>query len=424
MVEKENCKGEYVPSRGRFHVMIKPGGSECNLNCTYCFYLNKNLLIPAPMKRMPDEVLERLIEQYISGTDHNEVVFSWQGGEPTLPGVGFYQKVVELQKKHARPGQLIQNDLQTNGTLIDENWCRFLRDNRFLVGLSIDGPRELHDRFRIDKGGQPTFERVFAAAKMLRQYGVTFNTLTVVNRVNARHPREVYNFLRNELGSEYIQLLPCVNYRSFLTTAPGFWDIDKLPMPDSPRARPDAADSIVTDWSVDAEDYGDFLCAIFDDWYSRDLGKVLVNQFETLVSQHMGFGAQMCVYNDFCGKAVAVECDGAVYSCDHMVYPEYCLGNIAKCGLPRMVLGPEQRRFGYAKRESLPACCRQCPYLKDCWGECPKNRCLKSPDGEPGLNYLCRGLKKFYAHAVPLVESIVADLRKVRVNRQARLPGR
>ena len=425
VISQANDGDELAGVQGRFHVMVKPIGSTCNLNCTYCYYLSKEELLQIPgERRINDELLENFVKQYIKATSYNEVVFSWQGGEPTLLGIPFFEKVIELQKKHARPGMCIQNDLQTNGTLLNADWCAFLKENRFLVGLSVDGPKELHDKSRVDRGGAPTFDRTFSSALLLREYGVPFNTLTVVNMANAKHPLDVYRFLTEELGSTYIQLLPCVNYKGFETSAPGFWDARTLPVVNTMQSRPGNADSVVTEWSVDPEDYGRFLNVIFDCWYRRDLGKVLVNQFETIVAQHLGLGAQMCVYKDFCGKGVALEHDGSLYSCDHMVYPEYRLGNISERTLGQMAFGSEQRRFGFNKRESLPQYCRKCQYLSDCWGECPKNRCVRTPDGEVGLNYLCPGLKKFYAHVTPAINRIVADLKRQQSKSYPRLPGR
>jgi uncharacterized protein len=361
---------------------------------------------------MTDEVLERFIQQYIAGVTGSEVVFSWQGGEPTLMGLDFFRKVVALEKKYAKPFQTIQNDLQTNGTLITEEWCAFLKENRFLVGLSIDGPKEIHDRYRVTKGRKPTFDRVFNTVKLFKQFGVPFNTLTCVNRFNARKPLDVYRFLRNEVGSTYMQFIPIVEYKGFEKTAPHKWNNDALPKDGDPEARPGHPDSLVTDWTVDPDDWGYFLCKVFDEWRKNDLGKVLVNHFETLVSQHMGLGSELCIYGEFCGKGVAVEHDGDVYSCDHYVYPEYRLGTIKDQALDTQVFSRTQVKFGYAKNETLPQYCRQCPFLSDCWGECPKNRIIRTPDGEPGLNYLCRGFKQYFAHAIPEVERICADLRK------------
>jgi uncharacterized protein len=403
--------GDGAPKR--FHAMAKPVGSTCNLDCAYCYYLSKETLPKGPgAGRMSDETLEMFVKQYIDGVTGGEVIFSWQGGEPTLLGVEFFRKVVALQKKHAKPGQWIENDLQTNGTLLNEEWCEFLKAHRFLVGLSIDGPREIHDHYRVTKGGRPTFDKVFAAAKLLQRFGVPFNTLTCVHRFNGRRPVDVYRFLRQELNSTYIQFIPIVEHRTFQRTAPQTWNPAELPRDGEPEARPGHPGSIVTDWSVDPEDWGYFLCRVFDRWLSQDIGKVMVNHFETLVAQHLRLPSQMCIYSEACGKAVAVENDGGVYACDHYVYPEYRLGNLKSERLGRMVFSPAQVRFGSAKSESLPQYCRQCAYLSDCWGECPKNRLIRTPAGELGLNYLCRGFKKFFAHALPDIERIAARLRQ------------
>jgi uncharacterized protein len=396
----------------RFHVMAKPAGSACNLDCTYCFYLSKQTLAGGPGGgRMHDDVLERFVRDYIAGNTSDEVVFSWQGGEPTLMGLDFFRKVVALQRKYAKPGQRIENDLQTNGTLLDEDWARFLKEHRFLVGLSIDGPRDIHDHYRITKRGEPTFDKVFAAAKMLRRFGVPFNTLTCVNRFNASRPLDVYRFLRRELGSTYLQFIPIVEFNQFEGTAPQKWNTEALPVVGSPEAHPDHPHSVVTPWSVAADEYGYFLSKVWDEWLARDYGKVLVNFCETLVVQHLGMPSQLCIHAEVCGKGVAIEHDGSVYSCDHYVYPQYKLGNIAQRSVGDLVFSPAQVKFGYAKSETLPAYCRQCAYLKDCWGECPKNRLLRTPDGEAGLNYLCPGLKKFFAHAAPTAQKLAATLR-------------
>jgi uncharacterized protein len=399
--------------RRRFHVMAKPAGASCNLECGYCFYLSKDKLAGGLGRgRMSDEQLELLIRQYIEGVTADEVVFSWQGGEPTLRGLDFFRKVVALQAKHARPGQRIENDLQTNGTLLDAEWARFLKDHRFLVGLSIDGPRALHDRFRITRQGAPTFDGVMAAVELLRQFDVPFNTLTCVHRFNAVRPLDVYRFLRREVGSTYLQFIPVVQARGFETTAPAALGASRLPMLGAPRARPDHPASVATEWSVDPDEYGRFLCAIWDEWRRNDFGKVLVNFAETLVAQHLGLPSQLCVHSQSCGKGVAVEHDGTVYACDHYVYPEYGRGRLGdERSLADMVFSPEQVRFGCAKSETLPQFCRRCGFLTDCWGECPKNRLLRAPDGEPGLNYLCAGLKRFFAHAGPQADAIAAQLR-------------
>lgn len=306
----------------RFHVMAKPASSICNLDCKYCFYLSKEKLPKGPGPGyMSDETLELFIQQYIQGVAGPEVVFSWQGGEPTLRGLDFFRRVVALQKKYAKHNQQVENDLQTNGILLHDEWAAFLKENRFLVGLSIDGPRELHDRYRVNKGGAPTFDKVMAAANMLRKHGVQFNTLTCVHRYNASRPLDVYRFLRRELNSTYIQFIPIVQAKDFEVAAPHARNLEQLPILGSPEARPDHPNSVVTDWFVDPDQYGYFLSRVFDEWVRKDLGKVLVNHFETMVTQHLGLPSQICIYSEFCGKNVALEHNGSVYVCDHYVYP-------------------------------------------------------------------------------------------------------
>ena len=387
--------------------MIKPVGSICNLDCTYCFYLHKEDLLGSKSKfQMSDEILEAHIRQYIEGQDRDEVVFSWQGGEPTLMGLEFFEKVVALEQKYKKPYQRVENDLQTNGTLLNEDWAKFLKKNNFLVGLSIDGPKELHDHYRVSKDGKPTFHKVLAAAQLLHRHAVPFNALCVVNRVNARRPLDVYRFLKNEIPSREIQFIPCVEPKDFKSTAPQYWNSDILPVQDTPAMHPGHPDAVVTDWSVDPDDWGYFLCKVWDDWYRRDIGKVFVNQFENAVATWMGKDSQMCVYHQFCGKGTALEHDGNMYSCDHYVYPEYKLGNILEKSSSRMVFSEKQREFGFSKFHSLPRQCRECKYLFACNGECPKNRCIKSRDGESGMQYLCSGLQKFWHHIDQDVQEI------------------
>jgi uncharacterized protein len=379
-------------------MMVKPAGAACNLDCRYCFYLHKQHLLTQPvMPRMSDQVLEQHIRQYIAAQEADQVVFSWQGGEPTLLGLDFFRRAVELQAKYKKPSQRIENDLQTNGTLLDDQWAAFLKHHDFLVGLSIDGPRNLHDKYRLNKVGAPTFDHVLAAAALLRRHCVPFNALCVVNRDNARHPRDVYRFLAHELGTNRLQFTPCVEPRNFRTTPPLLRNPEQLPLVASAAARPGNPDSIVTDWSVDPYDWGNFLCDVWDLW-RPDFGTIHVNLFETAVAQTLGLPAQTCTQSEFCGKGLALEYDGAVYACDHFVYPEFQLGNIATRHEGSMALSQEQVAFGFAKRDSLPRYCQGCPHLKLCWGECPKNRLVQSPAGQPGLNYLCPGWKRFYAH--------------------------
>lgn len=404
----------------RFHVMAKPTGSTCNIDCTYCFYLHKEgLLHQERHTHMSDEVLENYIRQYIDSQDGEQVVFSWQGGEPTLMGLDFFQKIVKLQKQYQKAGQRIENDLQSNGILIDDKWAAFLKEHHFLVGLSIDGPRELHDRYRLTRSGKPTFDKVMEGVAALKRHGVPFNALVTVNRTNALFPLEVYRFLTRELGATYIQFNPCVEPVDFTKTAPQFWHDDTIPVTGSRRAKPGKVDSIVTDWSVNPDDWGRFLIAVFEEWVNHDLGRVQVNLFETAVAQTMGMPAQICVTSEFCGKGLAIEKNGDIYSCDHYVYPEYRLGNIDVTHLSHMAFSERQQAFGFGKRDTLPAYCKACPYLKLCWGECPKNRIVRAPDGELGLNYLCPGIKAFFDYAQPIVVGIATILQGQPAGEQA-----
>lgn len=398
----------------RFHAMNKPSGAECNIDCDYCFYLHKtDLLKHDEHARMSDSHLEQHIRQYIEAQTGEQVVFSWQGGEPTLMGLPFYQKVVDLQAKYAKPGQRIENDLQTNGIALDDEWVVFLKKHHFHVGLSIDGPRELHDYYRKTRNGKATFDYVMAAAKKLAKAEVPFAALCVVNRQNAKQPEAVYRFLTEELGTWRIQFNPAVEPRSFKQSAPGKMDFSSAPMQDSERAKPGHPLSVVTDWSVDPDEYGHFLSVVWDEWLKKDFGRIHVNLFETAIAQAAGLPAQTCTQAEFCGKGLAVEHDGEVYSCDHFVYPEYRLGNIAEMHLGDMAFSVEQEKFGMDKRDTLPKQCRQCDYLKLCWGECPKNRLIKTKDGETQLNYLCSGLYHFYEHIGPDVIRILKHLGRL-----------
>ena len=384
----------------RFHAMVKPAGSLCNLNCAYCFYLHKQDILHQPrLPRMSDSVLESHIAQYILAQTGEKVVFSWQGGEPALCGLDFFRKAIVLQKRHRKPGQSIENDLQTNGLLLNEEWARFLKENNFLVGLSVDGPKRLHDRYRVTKGGGSTHDRVMAAARLLRKFAVPFNALCVVNNVNSQFPFDVYRFLTRELGAPRVQFIPCVEPKSFHRVAPQRWDEKEMPFVGTPASKPGTPDSVVTEWSVDPQDWGRFLTKTWDDWFQRDYGKVHVDLFETAVAQFLGMPAQRCVTAEFCGKALAIEHDGDVFSCDHYVYPDYRLGNIKQTSWEALAFGQKQMNFGFAKRDTLPGYCRACSFLTLCWGECPKNRFVRTPSGEAGLNFLCPGFKMFYNHA-------------------------
>jgi uncharacterized protein len=366
-------------------------------------------------------VLETFIRQYFEGQNCKEVVFSWQGGEPTLLGLDFFRNVVELEKKYCPPHVRCENDLQTNGTNLDDAWCEFLYKHNFLVGLSVDGPKHLHDAYRRDRSGQGSFDRVLRAVKLLKKHKVNFATLSCVNRLTAKHPLEVYRFLRDGIGSKRMQFIPIVEPVGFRQVAPQCWDQRLMPTVGTPGAHPGNPGSIVEDWSVDPDDWGDFLCRVFDEWRSKDLGEIYVNYFEAAVEMWMGRMSPLCTHSPLCGKGMALERDGSVYACDHYVYPEYRVGNISEKQLSEMAYSEHQERFGMAKEGRLPDYCRTCEYQFACFGECPKNRFIKTPDGVPGLNYLCPGWKRFFAHIDGPVQQIVrklgATVRKEAVNR-------
>jgi uncharacterized protein len=383
-----------------FHIMTKPVGPICNLDCKYCFYLEKEKLYPETSDwAMRPAVLESYVQQYIAAQPESTVHFAWQGGEPTLLGVEFFQNVVDLQKKHAN-GKEIKNAFQTNGILLDDEWGEFLAKHAFLVGLSIDGPREVHDRYRVDKGGQPTFDKVMRGIRVLKKHGVEFNTLTVVNRANSQRPLDVYRFLK-EIGSGFMQFIPIVERT---TKSPGR-DGLVLIQPSF------AGTAAVTPWSVEPVAFGKFLCAIFDEWVRRDVGRQFVQIFDVALEIWYGMGASLCVFRETCGLAMAMEHTGDVYSCDHYVYPENKLGNIMDVPLEAMVRSDQQSKFGTGKRDTLPKYCRECDVRFACNGECPKHRFMQTPDGEPGLNYLCAGYKIFFHHIDPYMKLMARELQ-------------
>jgi uncharacterized protein len=391
-----------TPQRRHLHVMGKPVGPICNLDCKYCFYLEKEKLYPSPRKFvMSDDVLENYVRQYIASQPGPEVSFAWQGGEPTLLGVGYFRKVVELQARYAN-GKTIGNSIQTNGTLLDDEWCKFFRENRFLVGISIDGPRELHERYRVDKLQCSTFDKVMAGVELLKRHAVEFNTLTVVHHESARRPLDVYHFLK-EIGSTFIQFIPLVER----STGAGLAAPPLL----SPSADEPAIAASVTPWSVDARDYGNFLVEIFQEWVRHDVGWIFVQVFETALSNWMGLGSTLCIFAETCGRALALEHNGDVYSCDHYVYPSYKLGNLLDQEISVLADLPSQQSFGNAKRDSLPDYCRQCEVRFACNGECPRNRFLVTPDGQPGLNYLCAGYRHFFRTIDPTMKELARLLR-------------
>ncbi|TVR43672.1 MAG: anaerobic sulfatase maturase [Planctomycetota bacterium] len=391
-----------------FHIMTKPIGPICNLDCEYCFYLEKEELYDKSGQAgkskwaMDEALLEHYIRDYIASQPTAEITFAWQGGEPTLLGVEYFERVVELQDWYCPEGKTIHNAFQTNGTLVDEAWAEFFRDHGFLVGLSIDGPRELHDRYRVDKGGKGTFDKVVAAAELLKRYNVEFNTLTVVNRANAKHPREVYRFLR-DIGSGFIQFIPLVE------RAP-----EQPSGPHSLKGPPqtEGLDGVVSPWSVGSQQWGDFLSGVWDEWIKADVGRVYVNLFDVQLGLWAGMPSSMCVFAEECGSAVAMEHNGDLYSCDHYVYPAYRLGNIQERSLGDMLRSEQQQAFGRDKRTSLPGQCQRCEYRFACHGECPKHRFLHDEQGEPGLNYLCQGYLKFFRHVEGDMRRMVDLLRQ------------
>ncbi len=389
---KATTTGAFPP---RIHVLAKPAGAACNLDCAYCFFLEKERLYPGSNFRMTDEVLETYIRQLIDAHRTREVTVAWQGGEPTLMGVDFYRRAIAYQNKYRRPGMVFENTLQTNGTLLDDEWCQFFKANNFLIGISLDGPRELHDTYRRDKGGRGTFDRVMRGLRLLQKHQVEVNILVAVNRTNADYPLEVYRFLRDEVGASWIQLIPVIERldedggRTFLQHG----------------AR-------VSDRSVGPEQLGRFLITLFDEWVRHDVGKVYVQTFEAAARSWLRLPSSgMCVFDETCGLGLALEHNGDLYSCDHYVEPDYRLGNIMDTPLRELVASEKQHKFGQDKRDTLPQVCRECDVLFACHGECPKNRfraAPRSPQGEveltarevePGLNYLCAGWQAFFRRA-------------------------
>jgi len=376
-----------------FHLLAKPTGAACNLGCKYCFFLSKKNLYPKSSFRMSDELLETYIRQYVESQKTPQVTIAWQGGEPTLMGLDFFRRSIQFEEKYRRPGMAFQNNMQTNGTLLDDEWCRFFSENNFLIGLSLDGPRELHDAYRVDKAGKPTFDRVMKAAWLLRKHEVDFNILTTVHAANQDHPLEVYRFLRDEVKTDFIQFIPIVERDNDT----GFQEGDK-----------------VTDRSVDAEKYGSFLISVFDEWVRKDVGKTFVQIFDVALAAWAGVPPGICAFSQTCGTAMAMEHNGDVYSCDHFVEPKYILGNINEKPMAQLARSGKQRKFGRDKLDTLPEYCRRCEVRFVCNGECPKNRFINTPDGEPGLNYLCDGYKEFFRHIDGSMRFMANELRRGR----------
>ena len=375
------------------YVMLKPVGAACNLACNYCYYLEKsNLYKHQPKRQMSEELLERFVKDYIEAQTMNEVVFTWHGGEPTLRPLSFYQKAVELQKKYAR-GRIIHNSLQTNGTLLTDEWCRFLKANNWLVGISIDGPEAFHDRYRRDSQGRPSWQKVMEGIQLLQHYGVEWNAMAVVNRYNADHPQAFYRFFKS-IGCQYIQFTPIVERNVQHADGRHLASIN------------DADDAPVTDFSVTPEQWGNFLCGLFDEWVKQDIGKVFVQIFDSMLANWVGVAPGTCIYAKECGHAGVMEFNGDVYSCDHFVFPQYKLGNINEHTLIEMLYGEKQRRFSQLKYNKLPRQCKECRWAFACHGECPKNRFVNDRYGNPGLNYLCAGYRRFFEHIAPTMDEM------------------
>ncbi len=370
--------------------MTKPRGAVCNLDCMYCYFLKKETLYPESDLRMRDDVLESYTRQYIEAQRVPEVTFAWQGGEPTLMGLEFFEKAVEFQKKHRKPGMKVINALQTNGTLLDDEWCTFFKEHDFLIGLSLDGPQELHDKYRVDKGGQASFDRVMMGLEYLKKHQVEFNILTTVHAGNVDHPLDVYRFLRDEVRTQFIQIIPIVERKNDSGYQEGYK---------------------VTPRSVTGKGYGQFLIAVFDEWLQHDVGQIFVQIFDVALGVWYGQRAGLCIFEETCGLALALEHNGDLYSCDHYVEPNFFLGNIDKENLIELVASEKQVEFGTAKLDTLPRYCRECEVRFICNGGCPKNRIRRTPDGEEGLNYLCQGYKAFFNHIDEPMKTMVQLLR-------------
>jgi uncharacterized protein len=394
-----------------FHLLVKPTGAACNLDCKYCFFLSKEMLYPGSRFRMADELLEIYIQQLLEAHQVPEVTIPWQGGEPTLMGLDFFKRSIEYVEGQRKPGQVIHYTIQTNGTKIDDEWAAFFKEHDFLVGLSVDGPQPLHDAYRVDKGGQGTFDQVMKGWRYLVDHGVDYNILCTVHAANGDHPLEIYHFFRDELKAQFMQFIPIVERATpeILPLANQGW---------SERSGGDRplytqAGELVTERSVGAEQYGRFLTAIFDEWVRRDVGKVFVQSFDAALASWLG-QPSLCIFQRTCGNALALEHNGDVYSCDHFVEPAFLLGNIQETHLIELVASDQQRKFGQDKWESLPKYCHKCEVLFACYGECPRNRFIHTPDGEPGLNYLCAGYKQFFNHIDRPMRIMVDLLRRGR----------
>ncbi len=379
-----------------FHLLAKPTGPICNLDCEYCFFLSKEMLYPGDRFRMADELLETYLIQLLESHRTPEVTVAWQGGEPTMMGLDFFKRSVELVDKLRKPGQSVSHTIQTNGTLIDEQWATFFKENEFLVGLSVDGPQPLHDAYRVDRRGLGSFNRVMRGWEALRDQDVDVNVLCTVHAANAEHPLDVYRFFRDDMGVRFVQFIPIVERatETFLPLANLGWSAS------SKEKRPlyVQAGSHVTDRSVGPEAYGQFMIDIFDEWVRHDVGEVYVQMFDVALASWHGEPPGLCIFSETCGLALALEHNGDLYSCDHYVEPGYMLGNITETPMAELIASDKQQAFGKAKRDTLPQYCLDCEVRFACHGGCPRNRFRQTPDGEDGLNYLCSGYKAFFNH--------------------------
>jgi uncharacterized protein len=379
-----------------FSLLAKPTGPICNLDCTYCYFLSKEALYPHDRFRMADETLEEYLRQLLESQTGPEVTVAWQGGEPTLMGLAFFRRSLDLVERYRRPGQRVAHTIQTNATLLDDDWAEFFKEHDFLVGVSLDGPQRLHDAYRVDKRGRGSFSRVIGGYETLRRHGVDINVLCTVNAANQHHPLEVYRFFRDDLEVEHIQFIPIVERveEAILPLANGGWRSNR----DGKRPLYVQKGNRVTDRSVDAAAYGTFLTTIFDEWLQHDIGRVYVQHFDVALASWHDVPGGLCVFAPTCGYALAIEHNGDLYSCDHFVEPDHRLGNILDVPLGTLVESRRQEAFGQAKALTLPEYCRACEVRFACNGGCPKNRFIATPDGESGLNYLCPAYKVFFNH--------------------------
>lgn len=383
------------------YVMLKPAGAHCNLACKYCYYLEKNKLYPTAQRHlMSDEMLEQFTREYIEAQTMNQVLFTWHGGEPLLRSIDFYRKALSLQQKYAG-GRRIDNVIQTNGTLLTDEWCEFFAQNHWLVGISIDGPQPDHDHYRLTAAGKPSWQKVMQGIKLLKKHGVEWNAMAVVNAYNVNHPLEFYRFFK-ENGCQFLQFTPIV---------------ERLTRHEDGRTLASLADKdeiSLSEASVAPEQWGYFLCAIFDEWVRKDVGKIFVEIFDCTLANWMGISPGICAYSKECGHAGVMEHNGDVYSCDHFVFPEYKLGNIRGHSLIDMLYGEQQQEFSRLKHSSLPRQCKECDMEFACHGECPKNRFMKDKYGDSGLNYLCPGYYHYYQHVAPYMDYMKQELMSQR----------